>query len=106
MMKPLDECMKEAEEALNKLIDAAGSVAHLSRMLSETGIDEFSPQTISGWLARGRISKKGALAAVAHNNINGFTLRRLRPDVPEKTWVALIDSNNEYQRRRIVLSIS
>jgi len=46
-------------------------------------------------LKRGRISKKGAKAVVAHKYfVNEFTLKQLRPDMTEAEWK--IYNHNEH----------
>lgn len=94
-MKPLHECMKEAQIALDALVDTAGSITHLTRMLNETKAGFFTPQMVGGWIHRGRISKRGAVAVVVHPSFSNFSLRRLRPDVEDAVWDSLIQEIQE-----------
>ena len=61
---------------LNKLINHAGTISYLSRML------DVSVSTINGWVLRKAISKKGAIIVSFNDNLNRtFTPLLLRPDL-------------------------
>ena len=66
------------EQRLDELIDAAGSVNHLSKMLG------LPYHTVRSWHDRGRISKLGARGVERHPVLGekgkGFTRKYLRPD--------------------------
>lgn len=87
MVKSIEESKKIARVHLDRLVDEAGSQAHLARMLS-TGEDyAVSPQAVLKWFKRDQISKRGALAVIRHSAFaNKFTLNQLRPDVTEAEW--------------------
>lgn len=78
MEKSLLEQIKEQEkEQLDKLVSYAGSVSMLGRFIDEM------PQTINGWLSRGRISATAALKVEKLTN-GKFKASEMRPDV--KQW--------------------
>jgi len=58
------------------LVKWAGSKASLAKML------DVSPQVVSGWIKRGRISATAAVEAEKQSR-GLFTKRALRPDVSE-----------------------
>lgn len=63
-------------ERLTELILFAGNMNHLAKML------DVSVSTVAGWVARRRISKKGALKVQGHPRfISEFTADYLRPDI-------------------------
>jgi hypothetical protein len=95
MVKSIDESKKIASIHLNRLVDEAGSQAHLARMLSTEGGYAISPQGVLRWFKRGQISKHGAIATVNHPDFSDkFTLCQLRPDVPADDWDNLEEDNN------------
>lgn len=76
-MTTLDKQIQQQEKAqLVALVKWAGSKTRLAKMLGVT------PQVVSGWMKRGRISATSA--AEAEKQTRGlFTKRALRPDVTE-----------------------
>ena len=63
-------------QQLEKLINKAGTIAHLARMLDEDYM------TVKGWVNRGRISKNGALKVEENKELRKhFTALNLRPDL-------------------------
>ena len=73
-MKPIAELKKEQKQELERLISWAGSQTRLAHYL------DISPQVVSNWVARGRIS--ACMAIKIEEVTNGaFTKRQLRPDV-------------------------
>lgn len=87
MVKSIEESKKIARVHLDRLIDLAGSQAHLARMLSTGTEYEITPQGVLRWVKRDQISKRGALAVVQHTAFaDKFTLNQLRPDVTEAEW--------------------
>ena len=76
-MKSMQQIKQEQKEALDKLVEFAGGQSRLARGLGT------SPQTVYGWVVRGRIS--AFMAIVAEEETNGYiTKEELRPDVD--TW--------------------
>lgn len=87
MIKSIEESKKIARIHLDRLVDEAGSQAHLARMLSTPGGYTITPQGVLRWIKRSQISKQGALAVVRHSTFcHQFTLNQLRPDVPAHEW--------------------
>jgi DNA-binding transcriptional regulator YdaS (Cro superfamily) len=76
-MATLEQQIKQQEKAqLLALVKWAGSKTRLAKVLNVT------PQVVSGWIKRGRISATSA--AEAEKQTRGlFTKRALRPDVTE-----------------------
>lgn len=67
---------EKAKRALKEVIEFAGDQAHLARM-----IDVTEP-AVTGWVSRGKISKKGALLVHSHPTLSQkFTAEQLRPDI-------------------------
>jgi len=72
----LDELKKAHKEQLDTLIDEAGGVNHLSKMLN------LHYTTVKGWQERGRISKEGASLVEAHGSLGEhYKAIELRPDL-------------------------
>ena len=74
-MKTYAQKIKDQQAiALNKLVEFCGSQATLGRLLGATD------QTVSGWVKRGRISKKEAINAEL---LTSSIIKKtdLRPDV-------------------------
>ena len=87
MVKSIEESKKISSIHLDRLVDEAGSQAHLARMLSIPGGYTLTPQAVLKWVKRGQISKRGAIAVVQHSAFcDKFTLAQLRPDVPMHEW--------------------
>lgn len=87
MVKSIEESKKISSVQLERLIDVAGSQAHLSRMLSAAGNYSITPQGVLRWVKRGQISKRGAYVAMQLPAFSQqFTLSQLRPDVTEAEW--------------------
>ena len=73
-MKSIEELKEQQRGELKALIDWAGSQTRLAHYLS------ISPQVVSNWVARGRISASMAIE-VEKVTKGAFTKRQLRPDV-------------------------
>lgn len=96
MVKSIEESKKIAIIHLNRLVDEAGSQAHLARMLSTEGGYNITPQGVLRWFKRGQISKQGALAVINHSAFQDkFTLNQLRPDVPDNEWADINELEEE-----------
>lgn len=77
-MKSMAELKEDQEKELNSLIEWAGNQTRLAHCLNK------SPQVVSNWVARGRIS--ASMAIEVEKVTNGvFTKRQLRPDVTK--WI-------------------
>lgn len=73
-MQSYTEIMNQQEKALNSLIEWAGTQTRLAHNLG------VSPQVVSAWVKRGRIS--ACMAIEVEKLTKGrFTKRDLRPDV-------------------------
>lgn len=76
-MKSMEQIKCQQRAALIELVEYAGSQSRLARALG------VLPQTVYGWVVRGRIS--AFMAIEAEKETNGFiTKEQLRPDV--ETW--------------------
>lgn len=73
-MKSIIELKEQQRSELRSLIDWAGSQTRLAHYL------DISPQVVSNWVARGRISASMAIE-VEKITSGTFTKRQLRPDV-------------------------
>lgn len=72
----LEQLNVDHKKKLDALIDEAGSISHLSRMLN------INLDTVYGWTVRGRISKNGALRVVQHKVLGKkFKVIDLRPEL-------------------------
>ena len=73
-MKSNTEIMKQQKDELNRLIEWSGTQTRLAHNLG------VSPQVVSAWVSRGRIS--ASMAREVEKITKGqFTKRDLRPDV-------------------------
>ncbi len=71
----LEQLAEAQRKGLQALIEEAGSVAHLARMIG------YGYDTVRGWEQRGRISESGALAVAGHPTLGPlFPAIKLRPD--------------------------
>lgn len=78
-MKPYNQVKKEQKEAMDKLLEFAGTQKRLADALGAP------PTTVSGWVSRGRIS--ATMAIVAERVTSGeITKEELRPDI--ESWSA------------------
>lgn len=76
LIHTLEQLNKLHRDALESLVDTAGTHTHLAKML---GIDAM---TTKGWLNRGRISKAGAKLVESHPTLGKqFKAVDLRPDL-------------------------
>ena len=72
----LTQVQEQQEQQLESLVEAAGSPAHLAKMLN------IHSMTVRGWIARKRISKEGATLVESHPSLGEYyTASLLRPDV-------------------------
>lgn len=72
------ELDKLQKSNLTSLIQYAGGISHLSKMVS------LPVTTIQGWVRRGRISKKAAVTiSVKEAFSKKFTAEILRPDITD-----------------------
>ena len=76
----LELTLKELEtvqkEQLSKLLDDAGGINHLAKMLNQHYM------TVKGWDERGRISKDGAKLVEDHPSLGEYhKAKDLRPDL-------------------------
>ena len=72
----LQELEAAQKDALDSLIDKAGSYTHLAKMLN------YNPMVIKGWINRGRVSKGGAKRIAKHPTFaNDFPVTITRPDL-------------------------
>jgi hypothetical protein len=86
MVKSKEIARQLASEALDKLIDRAGSQMQLVKMLKNDGYD-VTPQAVQNWVIRGQISKQGAIAVARHPEFAPeFSMTQLRPDISEAEW--------------------
>ena len=74
-----EQIAKQEKEQLQSLIDYVGSVSLLAEFIGET------PQTVTGWVNRGRISATAAINAEKYTG-GKFKAAEMRPDV--KQWRA------------------
>jgi len=72
----LEQLEKHKKEILEQLIEDAGSVTHLARMLN------INPMTPRGWVERNSISKAGAKLVADHPTLGEYYKAiDLRPDL-------------------------
>lgn len=72
----LEQLTTAQRVAIMKLIETAGSISHLARMLG------VKAATVQGWSDRGRISKSGAKLVAKHPELRSkFHEYDLRPEL-------------------------
>lgn len=72
----LEQIAKVQREGLQALIEKAGSIAHLGRMI------DVPDGVVRSWYSRGRVSREGALAVAGHPTLGPlFPVTKLRPDI-------------------------